>query len=133
MKYRLLDILACPYCRHSPLKLIVFTRRKYPERKIEFGKIPVCEYYCQYREKFVKDLEEGEADCNECIKFEVEYGVLICEKCMRWYPIMEEIPVLLPDELRDRDKDIEFLRKFKEKIPEEILKNGKPFNLSEEK
>jgi len=32
---------------------------------------------------------------------EIESGIFICSKCKRWYPIIREIPELLPDDLRD--------------------------------
>lgn len=88
MKRRLLDILACPICKHFPLELSVF--------------------------------EEKE---------EIDEGILVCNNCYRWYPIIESIPHMLPDELRDEKEDLVFLKKWNEKIPESVLKNGKPFNL----
>ncbi len=62
-------------------------------------------------------------------KEEIEEGILICKNCSRWYPIIETIPHMLPDELRDAKEDLDFLNKWKEKIPASVLKNGKPFNL----
>ncbi|OYT61232.1 MAG: hypothetical protein B6U69_03960 [Thermofilum sp. ex4484_15] len=128
MKYRLMDILACPYCKVFPLKLLVFEERNYENRKA-LGKVPLCELYCQYKGKFLKELG-GPPPCDECIKKEVVAGILICEKCNRWYPIIDEIPVLLPDELRKEKEDLEFLRKYRNNIPEYVLYKGKPFNLS---
>jgi uncharacterized protein YbaR (Trm112 family) len=59
----------------------------------------------------------------------VKEGVLFCSQCSRFYPIIEEIPVMLPDELRDKEKDIQFLQKWQEKIPSKIIKNGNPWHL----
>jgi uncharacterized protein len=59
----------------------------------------------------------------------IKEGVLFCSQCSRFYPIIEEIPVMLPDELRDREKDIQFLQKWHEKIPSKIIKNGHPWHL----
>ena len=59
----------------------------------------------------------------------IKEGVLFCSQCSRFYPIIEEIPVMLPDELRDKDKDIQFLQKWHEKIPSKITKNGLPWHL----
>lgn len=59
----------------------------------------------------------------------IKEGVLFCSQCSRFYPIIEEIPVMLPDELRDKEKDIEFLKKWQEKIPSKIIKNGNPWHL----
>ncbi|MBM5804704.1 MAG: Trm112 family protein [Candidatus Verstraetearchaeota archaeon] len=85
MKRRLLDILACPICKHHPLELRVF--------------------------------EEKE---------EIDEGILLCTGCGRWYPIIESIPHMLPDDLRDRKEDANFLLKWKRLIPDAVLKEGKP-------
>ncbi len=125
MKYRLMDLLACPMCKHFPLELIVFQENTYevPE------KIPsrTCEEYCGLLKKWVK---EAKGDCVQCFSKEVAEGILICEACGRWYPIIEEIPHMLPDDLRESKEDLSFLERWKEKIPEKVLKEGKPFNLS---
>ena len=59
----------------------------------------------------------------------IKEGVLFCLQCSRFYPIIEEIPVMLPDELRDKEKDIQILQKWHEKIPSKIIKNGHPWHL----
>ena len=59
----------------------------------------------------------------------IKEGVLFCSQCSSFYPIIEEIPVMLPDELRDKEKDIQFLQKWHEKIPSKIIKNGHPWHL----
>ncbi len=65
-------------------------------------------------------------------KEEIVEGMIVCPKCLRWYPIRDEIPEMLPDELRNKKDEIEFLKKWQDKIPKKILYKGKPFNLSEE-
>jgi len=65
-------------------------------------------------------------------KEEIVEGVIICPKCQRWYPIRDEIPEMLPDELREEKDELPFLKKWKSKIPQKILTEGKPFNLSAE-
>ena len=65
-------------------------------------------------------------------KDEIVEGVIICPKCMRWYPIREEIPEMLPDELREEKDEIPFLKKWKEKFPPKIVAEGKPFSLKRE-
>ncbi len=56
-------------------------------------------------------------------------GALVCTQCNRYYPIIEEIPVMLPDELRNKNEDLDFLTKYGDKLPEKIVKQGKPFHL----
>jgi len=66
-------------------------------------------------------------------KDEIVEGLLICpnSECRMWYPIIEEIPHCLPPELREEKDDLTFLEKWKDKIPQKVLKEGKPFNLAQ--
>lgn len=64
---------------------------------------------------------------------EVDVGLLVCSECGRWYPVgssVETIPELLPDDLRDRERDIAWLERWRELIPQPVLEYGKPFNLN---
>ena len=61
---------------------------------------------------------------------EIIEGLLTCDTCARWYPIIEEIPFMLPDELRDGSDDLPFLRKWRDRFPKTVLQDGKPFNES---
>jgi len=64
---------------------------------------------------------------------EVDAGLLVCPECGRWYPVgsaVESIPELLPDELRERDRDLAWLERWRERVPSHVLERGKPFNLS---
>jgi len=132
MKYRLLNYIACPYCKDEgfPLKLIVIEERLYEERKIpEDMKRPLCDLYCGFKKQ---RIESGvEYPCDECIKHEVVTGVLVCPKCNRWYPIIDEIPRLLPDEYRKKEEDIAFLERYSSELPDDIKYGGKPHNLSQ--
>lgn len=63
---------------------------------------------------------------------EVEEGLLRCPECGRWYPIgnsVETIPELMPDDLRDEEKDMAWLQKWSEKLPEAVKAEGKPYHL----
>ncbi len=59
----------------------------------------------------------------------VSEGALFCSECSRFFPIIEEIPIMLPDELRDKKLEIEFLKTHKDKLPEKISKSGLPWHL----
>jgi uncharacterized protein YbaR (Trm112 family) len=59
----------------------------------------------------------------------ISEGILFCAKCYRFYPIIDEIPVLLPDELREKQKDIDFLQRWQNKIPAKVINQGKPWHL----
>ena len=71
MNKKMLDILACPICKHHPLEEL--------------------------------DINVKDDDVVE--------GVLFCTECSRFYPIIDEIPIMLPDELRKKEDDLEFLRR----------------------
>ena len=89
MNKKMLDILACPMCKHHPL------------------------------ESFELDLK------NEII----EEGALFCVSCSRFYPIIDEIPIMLPEELRNKKQELEFLKKNKDSLPEKITAHGVPWHL----
>ncbi len=69
-------------------------------------------------------LSEFNADGDKIVD-----GMLLCTKCDRFYPIIEEIPIMLPDELRNRDEDLAFLQKWASKLPERVVYEGKPVHL----
>ena len=61
---------------------------------------------------------------------EVEEGLLRCPKCSRWYPIgnsVETIPELMPDDLREEEKELTWLRKWIDLVPISVKTDGKPF------
>ena len=61
---------------------------------------------------------------------EIETGLIFCSKCSRYYPIKKTIPIMLPDDLRKKEEDIQFLKMHQNKISTNILKSGKPFSLN---
>jgi len=123
VRYVLLNLLACPMCRSFPLKLYIFEEvvidKKFSVRT------PFCDLYCASRGAYVKDLQVGELNCSECVRHDITWGLLYCTKCGRWYPVIDGIPFMYPDELRVkpriRSKEEEFLRKFSDRIPPEVL------------
>ncbi|MHC1600888.1 MAG: Trm112 family protein [Candidatus Nezhaarchaeales archaeon] len=127
MKFRLMDLLACPMCKKFPLKLIVFNVESREKPKSLPSKCPL---YCALKGGWVKDVNPSDEECLECFSKEVVEGLIVCEDCYRWYPIIDEIPHMLPDDQRvmDPDEELEFMRKWLEKFPREILEKGRPFN-----
>ena len=71
-------------------------------------------------------LEIFESNSKDQIIFE---GAIYCTKCFRFYPITEEIPIMLPDELRDKNQDIEFLKRNQSLLPEKITRQASPWHL----
>jgi len=68
-------------------------------------------------------------DNNDTDDITIIEGILFCNKCYRFYPIIDEIPVLLPDELREKRKDIDFLQKWQNRIPSKVINQGNPWHL----
>ena len=56
-------------------------------------------------------------------------GALVCQECGRYYPIIDEIPVMLPDNLRNRKEDLGFLERWSSKLPQNVVHGGKPWSL----
>ena len=71
-------------------------------------------------------LEIFESNSREEVVLE---GAIYCVKCSRFYPIIEEIPIMLPDELRDKNQDIEFLKRNQSILPEKITRQALPWHL----
>ncbi len=64
------------------------------------------------------------------LELEIKSGILFCNKCKRWYPIIETIPQMLPDNYRDEIKEINFLKTNKNLLNEEFFNQDlKPFNI----
>jgi uncharacterized protein len=77
-------------------------------------------------ELFEINIKREDNDNDDII---ISEGILFCNKCYRFYPIIDEIPVLLPDELREKRKDIDFLQKWQNRIPAKVINQGNPWHL----
>ncbi|TXT63354.1 MAG: hypothetical protein BAJALOKI1v1_740008 [Promethearchaeota archaeon] len=65
------------------------------------------------------------------IEIEIKTGILFCNKCNRWYPIIDSIPRMLPDEYRNKTEETQFLEDNKSNLSKEFVnKDLKPFNLN---
>jgi len=128
MRYRLMDILICPVCKNYPLELHVFevAELKHAEPPKE-----ACSQFCSYKNINPQSVDkEGLLkDCERCVKIKIKYGLIVCNKCGRWYPITDEIPVMLGDSQRNPRDDLNFLKLFEKQVPTEILYKGKPTHL----
>lgn len=62
-------------------------------------------------------------------KDEIVSGLLLCTKCNRWYPIIDQIPHMLADDLREEKEDVQFLEEWQSRLPAKVLKEGVPFHL----
>ena len=132
MKKHMLDILACPIDKNYPLDLIELNVKDLEKEFLEENNHPINkeEEQNNIKKKNNRDIvnQENEIKDNEKVIVIID-GILYCKKCSRFYPIIDEIPIMLPDELREKEKDLQFLKKWKNCIPENILKNSNPWHL----
>jgi uncharacterized protein YbaR (Trm112 family) len=128
MRYRLMDILICPVCKNYPLELHVF--EKVEQTPCEEPK-ETCEMFCSFNniKSSGKDKNLLLEDCKKCLAIKIKWGMILCTNCGRWFPISEEIPVMLPDDLRKVNEDINFLKMFEKFIPSKTIIEGKPTHL----
>src|SRR5262249_32247295 len=52
---------------------------------------------------------------------EIETGILVCEPCGRWFPITGCLPELLPDHLRNHEKEARFFEDCAERLPSDLM------------
>jgi len=114
MKYKLLDILSCPNCKNFPLKIHVIRQ----EKKEFKGEFQPCTSYCSYLNQ--KPPKNKKENCRECLNTEIIDAIIYCEKCGKWFPVEDAIPIMQPDHYRSKEEDQEFLRKHADKIPENL-------------
>ena len=120
MKYYFMDILACPVCKASGPDLLLYPIEVVEEEgNINIEKIK-CKYYCAYQGTRPENVPREK--CLECSKKRIRIGVIVCKKCGRWYPIIDEIPVMLDDKFRDEGLYRKFVREYLERIPENVRK-----------
>lgn len=133
MKKHMLDILACPIDKNYPLELIELNVKELEKDKIKENYHPLNSD--ENNNIVKKNKNSGGVNKVNEIKHNDEKvivvidGILYCKKCSRFYPIIDEIPIMLPDELREKEKDLQFLKKWKHTIPEEILTQSNPWHL----
>ena len=133
MKKHMLDILACPIDKNYPLELIELNVKELEKDKMKENYHPLNSeknnnIVKKNRNSGVGNKVNGIKQNDEKVIVVID-GILYCKKCSRFYPIIDEIPIMLPDELREKEKDLQFLKKWKHTIPEEILTQSNPWHL----
>jgi uncharacterized protein YbaR (Trm112 family) len=127
----MLDILACPMDKNYPLDLMELQVKEFEDDNLRESKFPNDDKNTKKNNLTLNQENDIRGDVNkdkEKVIIIIE-GILYCKKCLRFYPIIDEIPIMLPDELREKEKDLEFLNKWKNNIPQKILKNANPWHL----
>ena len=124
---RMLDILVCPFDKESSLELFEFSTRNLEktDSKINLKSNPQNVKLEDSNENKKEDILNDHSN-NDVV---IEEGMLFCNSCSRFYPIVEEIPIILPDELRDKNKDLELMKKWRDSLPEKVVNKALPWHL----
>lgn len=125
----MLDILACPMDKNYPLDLIELQVKEFENDNLRESDFLNDDKTSKKKNLVINQENDirGERTKNKIII--IIEGILYCKKCSRFYPIIDEIPIMLPDELREKETDLEFLNKWKNNIPQKILNNANPWHL----
>jgi uncharacterized protein YbaR (Trm112 family) len=132
MNKKLLDILVCPFDKVTPLELLEFQSASNSRARTKEAEKSAPNTFSSTGPdaSTTAKMDNRHSNQNETLQQAeiVEEGLLLCKTCQRFYPIVEEIPIILPDELRDKKKDIEFLNKWRERIPVDLITRLKPWS-----
>jgi len=98
MPYNLIELIACPMCKGVSFSLKAFEEYGNGDNNSIKG----------------RDTSAPQDNYNETENnYKIKTGILFCNSCNRWYPIVNGIHILLPDNYRDEKADKEFLIKHK--------------------
>jgi SAM-dependent methyltransferase/uncharacterized protein YbaR (Trm112 family) len=132
MRYSLVSFLACPIC-HGTLATVIVGERPAlmsarprvasnlvaPEGAIvapleprtqASGVRAILDRYAASPASAARDAE-----------VEVETGLLVCQACTRWFPVTRLLPELLPDHLRDRERDARIFEECTRGLPPDLV------------
>ena len=137
MRYRLIELLACPKCGpESPILKCKATQSEKEGVKTDFTK-RVCSQWCSFRKQKASEIKplgkkasakarEG-FPCNRCFSEEITTGTLHCKSCGEVYPITRGIPRMLTKELRKEDAQWENYSKRYAYVCQGIERKPTPF------
>lgn len=130
MRYALLDLVACQSC-HAPLTS--FTARECPSEMPQgilpgaarvaagagIGPPPAGMHATPLAASLTQHARAA-TDPNRNFTVDVEEGLLICAGCGRWYPIIGQLPEILPDHLRNAERDLTFFGSIAGALPADL-------------
>jgi uncharacterized protein YbaR (Trm112 family) len=129
LKKHILDILACPIDKNYPLDLIELHVKEFENDILRESNFLNDDKNSKNNSLVINQENDSTGEVTKDKIIVIIEGILYCKKCLRFYPIIDEIPIMLPDELREKEKDLEFLNKWKNNIPQKILSNANPWHL----
>jgi SAM-dependent methyltransferase/uncharacterized protein YbaR (Trm112 family) len=130
MRYGLLDLAGCQHCHAA---LTSFTVSERPSEVAQgllpaasrvaggpgVGPMPASARQTPLNAT-LKRHAGAAADPARNVAVEVEEGLLICGDCGRWYPITGQLPEILPEHLRNTDRDVAFFHSIGDALPADL-------------
>lgn len=134
MRYSLLNYLRCPETGEA-LAAMALKEIDAPIRSLYvnaaervnapgqlFGPLPAARKSTDFTALLSKHAPAArQEDLERNHQVEVGEGLLVSVETGRWYPVIDSVPEMLPDHLRDWDKDLAWLQQFKDRIPNELF------------
>jgi SAM-dependent methyltransferase/uncharacterized protein YbaR (Trm112 family) len=130
MRYGLLSYVCCPACR---AELACFIAREAPTSISRFvaeraprAPVPGASFAAAPRFRSSTRLTSrllalaGEAAPARNREAVVEAGLLLCGECARWFLIVGTLPELLPDHLRDPERETPLFERLAERLPADV-------------
>src|ERR1700694_3316729 len=132
MRYSLVSFLACPIC-HGNLATVIVGERP----ALMSARPRVTSSLVAPEGAIVAPLEPrtqasgvraildryaaSPASAGRDGEVEVESGLLVCQACTRWFPVTRLLPELLPDHLRDRERDARIFEECARGLPPDLV------------
>ena len=135
MRYSLLSYICCPYCRgelacfiarESATPISVFVAAEAARAPVAGASFAVAAGTATMPLGALLSSQRVPAAPQRNREAEVESGLLICGACARWFPILDTLPELLPDHLRDAPRDNALLETLAAGLPSGIRDGLRP-------
>ncbi|MEM2629338.1 MAG: Trm112 family protein, partial [Acidilobaceae archaeon] len=107
MRYYFFELLACPVCKNPNLILYTILEES-REVNIDVEKVR-CRRWCSLYSRSASEVLIEE--CRKCTRRDIIEGVIVCNNCGRWYPIINSIPVMLVNKYRNPKEDEVFIKR----------------------
>ena len=130
MRYALLSYVCCPACRGAlacfiaherPTKISSFVAERAPRAPAADAAFTPAPPFASSTPLTARlTALAGAAAPARNREAVVESGLLICGGCARWFPIVDTLPELLPDHLRDSTRDAVLLETLATQLPGDV-------------
>ncbi len=75
---------------------------------------------CHATDFKIMEFQDASMNITNLLLFDKGDGIMLCSACKSWYPIKNGIPELLSKDLRNKENDDSFIKKYDNIINDEI-------------